>query len=204
MRKFLSVLCVLCVSSLALAPSAHAQRRANAGQAAITDSTTGTAGTTAAAGTGVTTLAFHVQLASLTTAAADLVTAYVPGYKFKILKVDFATTTIGAGTSASQTINLTIGSTAVTGGVVNPTLAGTNTLGKMTLGTAVTAANTGGATDSISVKVAASGTVFTGGEGMLLVKVQNMDTADAHASELRMLNEIRASLISRLGWKGGP
>jgi hypothetical protein len=88
--------------------------------------------------------------------------------------------------------------------VVNPTLTATNTLGKLTAGTAVTAANTGTATDTLSIKVAASGTVFTAGRGVLLVKLANMDEADAHASELRMLNEIRATLINRLGWKGGP
>ena len=204
MKKFLPFLCVLCVLSVSIPSPALAQRRAGAGQAAITDSTTGTAGTTAAAGTALRTITFPVQLDSLTTSAADLMTAYVPGYKFKVLAVDFVTTTLGAGSGASQTLSLTIGSTAVTGGVVNPTLTSTNTLGKMTSGTAVTAANTGTAADTLSVKVAASGTVFTGGRGILLVKLANMDEADAHASELRMLNEIRSTLINRLNWKGGP
>jgi len=167
-----------------------------AGQSAITDSTTGTAGTTLAAGAGVETVTIPVQLASMTTAAADLMTAYTPGYKFKVLSVDFATTKLGTGSGATQTLNLAIGSTAVTGGVVNPTLAGTATLGALTAGTAVTAANTGAATDTLSVKVAASGTVFTAGEGVLLVKIQNMDTADAVASLARQSTAWRTLLVA--------
>lgn len=176
---------------------------AGAGQQAITDSTTGTAATTAAAGTGVQTLAIPIQLAAMTTAAADLVTNYTPGYKFKILAVDFVTTTLGTGSGASQTLNLEIGTTNVTGGVVNATLGSTDTLGKLTAGTTVTAANTGTVSDTLSVEVATGGTVFTAGSGILLVKIQNMDTADAHASELRLVNAIRAALVA-LGWmKGG-
>jgi len=174
-----------------------------AGQVALTDSTTGTAATTAAAGTGVITLMFPVQLASMTTAAADLMTAYTPGYKFKILAMDFATTKLGTGAAASQTINLAISGVAVTGGVVNPTLSSTDTLGKLTAGTAVSAANTGASNATLSVKVAASGTVFTAGEGVLLVKIQNMDTADAHASELRLLNALRTALAALGLIKGG-
>lgn len=151
-------------------------------QATLTDSSTGTAGTALAAGAGVTTVAIPIQLAAMTTSAADLITNYTPGYKFKILSVSFATTTLGTGSGASQVLNLEIGSTNVTGGAVTVTLAGTDTLGELTAGTSVTAANTGSATDTISLEVAASGTVFTAGAGVLLIKVQNMDTADAVAS----------------------
>lgn len=178
-------------------------RPSGADEAAITDSTTGTSGSTAAAGTGVTTVSIPITLASMTTAAADLVTNYVPGYKFKILKVDFVTTTLGTGTSASQVLNLEIGTTNVTGGVVTVALADTDTLGKLTAGTMVTAANTGSATDTLSVEVAASGTVFTAGSGVLLIKLQNMDTADAHASELARLNKLRTDLIALGLTKGG-
>lgn len=172
------------------------------GQSALTDSTTGTAGTTLAAGTGVTTIAVPVQLASLTTAAADLVTAYTPGYAFKVLAVDFATTTPGTGAGASQTLNLAISGVAVTGGVVNPTLAGTATLGALSAGTAVTAANTGTAAATLSVKVAASGTIFTAGQGVLIIKLQNMDSANATASLARQGNAWRTLLVA-LGLAAG-
>jgi hypothetical protein len=148
----------------------------------FTDNSTGTASTTIAAGVGVTTVALAIQLAAMTTSAADLVTSYTPGYAFKVLAVDFVTTTLGAGAGASQVLNLEIGATNVTGGVVTITLSSTDTLGKITAGTAVTAANTGTASDTISVEVAASGTVFTGGAGLLLLRIQNMDTANAFAS----------------------
>ncbi len=171
-------------------------QRAGAAQVALTDSTGGTAGDTLAAGVGIQTLAIPIQLASLTTAAADLVTEIVPGFRFKVLKVDFVTTKLGTGSGASQTINLEIGTTNVTGGVVNPTLGSTDTLGKVTAGSSVTAANVGLATDSLSVEVAASGTVFTAGEGILLVRLQNMDTADAVASQAQRTNEIRAALVA--------
>lgn len=176
-------------------PSAQ---RSSANQAALTDSTGGSvSGSTLAATAGVSTLSIPIQLAAMTTSAADLVTDYTPGYKFKVLSVDFVTTTIGAGAGASQTINLEIGSTNLSGGVINPTLTGTNTLGKMTSGTAVTANNTGSASDTISVEVAASGTVFSAGAGIILIRIQNMDVQDNAAKTAELVNELRASLVAK-------
>lgn len=161
---------------------------------AFTDNTTGTASNTLAAGVGRETLMFPIQLAAMTTAAADLLTNYVVGYAFKILSVSFTTTTIGAGAGATQTLNLEINSTNVTGGAVTVTLAGTDTLGELTAGTPVTAANVGTATDTLSVEVAAGGTVFTAGAGILIVMVQNMDTANAVASLGDHVNSLISSL----------
>lgn len=174
-------------------------RRADASQTAFTDNSTGTATDTIAAGAGVTTLSFPIQLAAMTTSAADLVTNYTPGYKFKILAVDFVTTTLGAGAGATQTVNMEIGTTNLTGGVMTITLASTDTLGEISAGTAVTAANTGSSTDTISIEVAASGTVFTAGAGIILVKIQNMDTADFVATVADKWNEIRTVLGSTSG-----
>lgn len=175
---------------------------AGAAQVAITDSGTGTATDTLAAGVGIMTVPIAIQLAAMTTAAADLITNYTPGFKFKLLSADFVTTTIGAGAGATQTLNLEIGATNVTGGVVNPTLASTDTLGEITAGTAITGANTGSATDTLSVEVAAGGTVFTGGAGLLLVKIQNMDTADAFATLAQRANKVRTDLVE-LGLQKG-
>lgn len=161
---------------------------------ALTDNTTGTASNTLAAGVGVFTLAFPIQLAAMTTLAADLMTNYTPGFAFKVLAVDFVTTTIGAGAGATQQINLEIGSTNLTGGVVNPTLAGTDTLGELTAGTAVTANNVGTASDTLSIEVAAGGTVFTAGAGAVLVKIQNMDQANAAASLADHINDLITAL----------
>lgn len=171
--------------------------RTNANQTALIDSTGGdVTGVTLAATAGVSTISIPIQLASMTTSAADLVSEYVPGYKFKILATSFVTTTLGTGSGATQTLNLEIGTTDVTGGVVNPTLTSTNTLGKLTAGSSVSGANTGSATDTISVEVAAAGTVFTGGSGVLLIRIQNMDVADNMAKMTELTNELRTSLVT--------
>lgn len=169
-----------------------------AAQAALTDSTTGTAGTTLAAGVGVQTITIPLtSLATgLSTSAIDLLTTYTPGYKFKLLGLGFVTTVAGTGTSASQVFNLAISGTATTGGVLTLTLASQSTIGVVTSATAITALNTGSATDTISLKMAASGTVFTAGAGYFVIKLQNMDSADSAASTAALLNAIRTGLVN--------
>lgn len=147
-----------------------------------------------AAGVGVTTLMFHINLVALTAAAANLMSSYVPGYAFKILAVDFVPTTLGVGAGATMSLNLEIGGTNVTGGVVNPTEANTATLGTLVAGTAVTAANVGTAAQVLEIEVAAGGTIFTAGQGTLLVKIMNMDTANAVASLADHINDLITSL----------
>lgn len=163
----------------------------------ITDNSTGTVGRTVAAGAGVTTLSFPVDLTSFTTGALDLVTTYLPGYKFKILDLQYVVGKVGTGAGATQSINAAITGVNVTGGVVNPTLANAATMGAKVAGTAITALNTGSVTDTISIKCAAGGTVFTAGAGVLLMKLQNMDTADAIASVIDSENKANARLRAR-------
>lgn len=163
----------------------------------LTDSSGGTAATTTvAAGVGISTVPIPLtSLATgLSTSAIDLLTAYTPGYAFKILGFDFVTTIAGTGSGASQVFNLEIGTTDVTGGVLTVTLSSTDTIGKVTAGTAVTAANTGTSTDTISIEMAASGTVFTAGSGYFVIKLQNMDTVNAAAGYATKINEIIAVL----------
>lgn len=160
----------------------------------LTDSTTGTASDTLAATVGIQTVAIPLQLASMTTSAADLMTAYTPGYAFELLSLEFITTTLGTGASASQVLNLEIGTTNVTGGVLTLLLADTDTLGKKKAATAITAANVGTASDTISLEVAASGTVFTAGAGFALLKLRNMDTVNAVASLGAKVDAVIAAL----------
>lgn len=160
----------------------------------FTDSTGGTPSDTLAAGVGIQTIAIPQLLTSLTTSAADLMTDYTPGYAFKILALSWITTTVGTGTSASQVINLEIGTTNVTGGVLTILLADTATLGTKKDATAITAANTGTSTDTISIEVAAAGTVFTAGAGYFLIKLQNMDTVNAIASIADKINDTLTAL----------
>lgn len=166
--------------------------------AAFTDSTNGTAtaGGTLAAGVGIFTIA--IPLASLVTGigtlAIDLLTSYVPGYRFALKKFDWVTTVVGTGPGASQSFNLAIGATNVTGGVVNPVLASTNIIGAVTAGSAISALNIGTAANAISIKLAAGGTVFTAGGGYFLIQIQNLDVADAVANLNASINSIKAAV----------
>lgn len=150
----------------------------------LTDSTGGTAATVLNAGVGISTYTHPLtSLATgLSTAAIDILTGWVPGYAFKILDFTFTTTVAGTGSSASQTFNIEIGSTDLTGGSLVLTLASQSTIGVVTSATAITAANTGSATAAISIEMAASGTVFTAGAGYFTIKIQNMDTVNAVSS----------------------
>lgn len=145
----------------------------------LTDSSGGTAGATIAAGVGMATLAFFINLADI--ANGDLLTNYVPGYRFKINKVDFRVSKPATTAAKLATLNLEIGTTDLTGGVVALTSANCTPAGAAVAGSAVTAANVGTSTDSFSIE-ASSVTAFVEGNGWILVSIQNMDTADAFAS----------------------
>src|SRR6218665_3089619 len=85
----------------------------------ITDSSGGPGSDAVAATVGIVTVPIHLNLVALTTSAADLITAYTPGYAFELLSVEFVTTTLGTGTSASQVLNFEIGTTNTTGGALD-------------------------------------------------------------------------------------
>lgn len=163
---------------------------------ALTDNSTGTASNTIAAGVGIGTITIPLSslATGLSTAALDLLTGYVLGYRFKILSFDFVTTIVGAGAGASQTFNLEIGAVNLTGGSLNVTLASTDTIGEVTAGTPITAANVGTAADAISLEMSAGGTVFTSGSGYFVIKVQNMDSSDAIASLSDHINDLITAL----------
>jgi len=170
-----------------------ADQPSGTGQAAITDSTTGTAANTAAAGVGVYYLPVNLPLAGIT-GNVDVITAFTPGHKFKILAVDFFVTKIASTAAKAATLNLEIGTTNLTGGVVALTTANCGTLGAAVAGSAVTAANTGSSSDTVSVE-ASSVTAFGEGDGTLMIKIQNMDMADAVASILQRTNKFRTDFV---------
>lgn len=166
----------------------------SADQTALTDSTGGSVANATLANTaGVSTLSIPLTLASI--ADGDMVTGYTPGYKFKILAVDFVTTTVASTADKLSTLNVEIGTTNLTGGTVALTTASCDTRGEITAGSSVTAANTGTASDTISVE-AASTTAFVEGSGVLLIKIQNMDVQDNAAKTAELANELRASLVA--------
>lgn len=176
-------------SGATVTPAGRLGNLAAALPTALTDNSTGTASNTIAAGAGVFTLSIPITLVQMT-GAGDVLTQYTPGYAFKILKVDAhvveAVTTAGDGAS----LNLEIGTTNVTGGVVALTSANCTPLGVQIAGTAVTANNTGSATDHFSVEVAAGAGWFAEGAIVLLIKIQNMDTANAVASLADHINDL--------------
>lgn len=174
-------------------------QRADASQVAITDSTGGTVSDTLAAGVGETTLAFFVNLADI--ADGDVLTNYTPGYKFKLLSFDFRVFKAVTTGSKASTLNLEIGTTNVTGGSLALTSANCTPAGAAVAGSAITAANTGSASDTISIE-AASTTAFVEGSGWLLINIQNMDVADAFASLADKWNEVRSSLVAFGPWTG--
>lgn len=116
-------------------------------------------------------LSFPINLASIT-GAGDVVTNYTPGFAGEILSVDFVVTVAVTTGSKAADLNLEIGTTNVTGGVVALTSALATPVGKVIAGSAVTAANVFTATDTISVE-AANVTAFSEGAGVLQVRVRN-------------------------------
>jgi hypothetical protein len=148
--------------------------------AAITDNTTGTASQTLAAGVGVKTVVFPLITLS-EVADGDLITDYTPGYKFKLLSVEFVVDTAVTTAAKASSLNFDIGATPTTGGVLALTSANCTPKGAVVAGSAITAANTGSASDTISL-IAASTTTFVEGKGSVVLTIQNMDTADAVAS----------------------
>lgn len=150
-----------------------------AGRSGLTDSTTGTVGTTLAAGVGINTVTFPIENASI--ANGDIVVAYVPGYRFKLLKATYVTNKVVTTAAKLSTITPKISGVAVTGGVISLTSATMTPVGTLVAGTAVSATNVGSALDSITLTASAT-TAFVEGNGSIVLEIQNMDTADAVAS----------------------
>jgi hypothetical protein len=155
------------------------EKAAVATAVALTDSSGGTASQTLAATAGVSTLTLPILNANI--ADGDLVTTYTPGYKFKLLALDYIVGEPVTTAAKLSTLNAEIGTTNVTGGTVALTSAACTPLGAVVAGAAITAANTGSATDTISIE-AASTTTFIEGDGSIVLTIQNMDVADAIAS----------------------
>lgn len=169
----------------------------NPDNGALTDSGTGTATTaTIAAGTGQYVLPIHCTLAQIT-GAGDILTNHVLGHKFKILSVDAVVDKVVTTAAKLFTANLEIGTTNVTGGEVALTSANCTPLGARVAGAAITAANTGSASDTISIE-AASVTAFAEGEVIFLIRIQNMDTADAFSALVAATNARRSSNVIAL------
>lgn len=115
-------------------------------------------------------LTFDFTLSAI--ADGDLVTGFPLAFGGTIKSVNFLTTTAASTAAKLSTLNLELGTTNVTGGVVSLTTVSCNTVGKVTAGTAVTANNTFVAGDLLSVE-ASSTTTFIEGAGTLIITVQS-------------------------------
>jgi len=125
---------------------------------------------------------FATTLVAVTAAeGADLITDLPIPFRFRIISLDWVTFIAGVGSSASHVLTVDIGATPVTTLTLTITEAGTDTIGEVIAGVLATAADVGAIGDTISIAVAA-GNNFSAGEGVLVLKLQNMDTADAFAT----------------------
>lgn len=111
-----------------------------------------------------------VKLAAIT-GAGDVLTNFRPGIAGTIEYVQFAVTSPVTTAAKAASLNLEIGATNVTGGVVALTSANATPLGAVIAGTAITGANTLTKDDAISVE-AASVTAFAEGEGVLSIRIR--------------------------------
>lgn len=119
---------------------------------------------------GATVISIPISLADIT-GAGDVVTNYPLQGHGKITQVAFVATDPPTTASKAVTLNLEIGTTNLTGGVVALTSANLATLGAVRTGTAVTANNEFNDGDTLSVE-AASVTAFAEGAGVLLITVE--------------------------------
>jgi hypothetical protein len=157
----------------------------------LTDSSGGTASNALAAGVGKIMLPFFIDLPTL--ADGDVLTTFTPGFAGEVVAVDFHVHAAVTTAAKASTLNLEIGTTNLTGGAVALTSANCTPAGAEVNGTAVTAANTFTATDTISIE-AASTTTFIEGSGWLIVTVRNLDTVNAIASLAAKANSILTNL----------
>lgn len=155
---------------------------------ALTDNSTGSAGTTIAAGVGIYNLTFQFDLADI--ADGDLVSDLLLNHKFKIIESYFVATEPVTTGSKATTISLAISDVNVTNSEIALTSANCTPAGAKVQNAGALAANTGAANATLTVK-AASTTAFLEGKGVLVIAIQNMDSADAIASLAARVNQAR-------------
>lgn len=162
--------------------------------AQLIDNSGGTIGGIITPTVGITTLTWHYDLVNLTT--SDDLTDYFLGYAFKILSIDWVTTTPSTGVNHATQIAIDINATPTTGGIISLTSANTATKGSLVLGSAITANNIGTATGANSIITLRSveANHFVDGDGTIIVRIQNLDTRDALASIVSKLNTCIATL----------
>lgn len=117
-------------------------------------------------------LTFHVTLPG-GTAAAELVTDYVPGFRGKITGWQYVANVAATGAGGTRSFNLEIGTTAVTGSATTINLADIDAAGEVKACSAPTALNEFDADDTLSIVSPAAGAVaFTAGSGTFVLLLE--------------------------------
>ena len=160
------------------------------GIGSFTDNTTGSSSDTLAAGVGVQSLAFFVNLAQIT---ATTIMSFTPGFAFKVLAIQFSSEIAVTTAAKAATITPYINGVSTTGGALALTSANCTPKGTTVTGSTITAGNTGTSAQTLAL-VASTVTAFSEGSGWIILRVQNMDSANATASLAAKINTIKAAL----------
>lgn len=181
-------------TKLAFYGGTAAVQPSGATQAALTDSSGGTA----AATTGLSavsvkeTIIIPLQLAGL--ANSQVFKVALP-YAFTLSSLGFRTGVPVSTASKAATLTAQINGSACTGGVISLTSANQATTGTLTAGTAITAANTGTAGQTLEVAVS-SVTTFIEGDGWVEATIINTSRANAVATLAQLQNKLRTDLVA--------
>lgn len=139
-----------------------------------------------AAGVGRMCMPFPVALAGIT--GTGNVMQMVPGFKGRIMSLDFTVQTVASTAAKLASLNPAVAGTNCTGGVVALTTANCTPAGNVVNGSAITALNGFTSTQTISIK-SSSVTAFAEGSGAVIMCVMNDDTIDAVAKALGLFNQ---------------
>ena len=114
------------------------------------------------------------ELDFATVADGDLRTGFTMPYHGKILDFFGMVKEVNVGSGGTILLNLEIGATNVTGGVITYSTTEANTLGEKLSGTAITAANTFHEGDALDIEGASAGGTRTSGKLELYATVQRL------------------------------
>lgn len=162
-----------------------------AAQAAITDSSAGTASPTTGVGatTGYVVVAIPITMANL---ANSQTYAFDPGFAGKIIAINYRATVAVTTSGKAATIQAQANGTNTTGGAI--ALSGAYAIGAAQAGSAVTAANAFTAGQTIGF-TAGSVTTFIEGAGVIEFTLLNTDTANSIATIVAQTNAVRLALV---------
>lgn len=164
-----------------------------AAQAAVTDSSGGTAAPT----TGVAAVAFKetiiLPIGALSGIADTVTWSVALPYAFTLSSVLLRVAQPVTTGAKAATLTAGIAGTPCTGGVISA--AGAYATGATEAGTAITALNVGAAGDTIDI-VASAVTAFVEGTGWIEATIINTSRANATATILAQTNAMRSALVS--------